>query len=101
MEIDFNKNLENANKKLKNLEIRDYNVEKKLEDFANMRETYSKYLIHKIPGNLERYGSTQSEQNHSSVLSHLNEGNSNHNYMSEPYTLIKDLIQRQKDYFHK
>ena len=39
----------------------------KKEDFVNICE---------IHGNLERYGSTQSEQNHSSVLSHFNEGNS-------------------------
>ena len=65
-------------------------VENKLEDFKNDKDTYAKFLIiHKIPGNLQTFSSTQSEQNHSSVLSNLNNGKHTHNYLSEPYTLIK------------
>ena len=100
-EDDFNKYYNMAKNKLHHLKKRNYQIEKKLDDFANEKDTYAKYLIHQIPGNLMRFGSTQSEQNHSSVLSHLNQGSRKHNYLSEPYTLIKDLLVRQESHLNK
>ncbi len=45
-----------------------------LRRFANDRSTYAKYKLREIRGNRGLISSTTSEQNHSSVLVHLNNG---------------------------
>lgn len=68
-----------------------------LDEFASQRESYARYCLNNIPGNRGIQGSSASESNHSSVLSHLNKGNRFGNqYCATPIVLIRDLLRRQK-----
>jgi hypothetical protein len=81
---------------------RDAEAENKLKEFAEEKDTYALYLIRNIRGSMKKRGSSLSEQNHFSVLSHLNNGDSSKNtYHAEPHTLFHDLINRQQKHVNK
>lgn len=94
----FDQALANAKTTLANLpEGRDLQLEKKLDEFANMKWTYAAYCLDQIKGTKGLHGSSMSEQNHSSVLCYLNNGRQGINeYCEELFTLIKDLFGRQQ-----
>ncbi len=65
--------------------------------FADRHGTFASYCLADIPGNRGLHGNACSEQNHSSVLCYLNDGNKQgNNYCEHPILLIKDLLQRQQ-----
>ena len=55
-----------------------------------------------MKGTRGRRGSIPSEQNHSGILCHLNDGERSQNkYCEAPITLIRDLFDRQKCHINK
>ncbi len=93
----FEEVLSLAKERLQAEQPRDMQMEKNLEEFAKIRNTYAQYLIAQVPGNLNRHGSSISESNHSSVLVYVNDGNKTGNVFCEDANiLIKELLQRQK-----
>jgi hypothetical protein len=98
-EYEFENTFRAAKELLESYQLRDRELESKLAYFASQRTSYASYCLAEIPGNRGLHGSACSEQNHSSVLSYLNDGDSKGNsYREHPITLIKDLLQRQKRY---
>jgi hypothetical protein len=98
----FNFHFDAAMKILRNKNPRDINAENKLKDFSEEKDTYALYLIHAIRGSMKKRGSSLLEQNHFSVLRHLNHGDSRKNtYHAEPHTLFHDLIDRQQKHVNK
>lgn len=96
-EEEFEEVLRLANVLLRAQQPREMQMEKDLEDFAELRNTYAEYLIAQVPGNLNRHGSSISESNHSSALVYLNDGNKHgNNFCEHPIALIRELLQRQK-----
>ena len=68
-----------------------------LAQFSSLRGVFANYCLSELPGNRGRLGSVASESNHSSVLNHLNDGNSKINsYMESPLVVIRDLMKRQQ-----
>lgn len=87
---------------LTNLKPRNMNAEEELRVFASERSSYAVYELRKVKGNRNLISSTPAEQNHSSILSHLNDGNKSSNqYYEAPETLIKDLFARQDAHIKK
>ena len=97
----FKKYYASAKKKLKDISKNNKLIIDKLDEFASRNGNYSKFKINYILGSLERMGSTPSEQNHSSVIVHLNNGDRTHKYVNQPHVLIKDLIERQNEHTKK
>jgi hypothetical protein len=97
-EEDFQLTSELALQRLHNITPRNGALEAKLVDFVERRHTYASHLLAKIPGNRGLHGNACSEQNHWSVISHLNPGvaQGGNTYCEHPVTLIRDLLQRQK-----
>ena len=95
-EEDFQLMSELALQRLHQIIPRNGALEAKLVDFVNRRQTYATHLLAKIPGNRGLHGNACSEQNHWSVISHLNPGvaQGGNTYCKHPVTLIKDLLQR-------
>ena len=92
----FDKALDNARTKLRNMLQPDTALEETLELFASECDLYSQYHIDEMIGSRGLHGSSVSEQNHSSSLCHLNDAKTPDNqYCEEPMTLIKDLFARQ------
>ncbi len=78
-------------------DVQDGHLESNLALFADCRGTFASYCLADIPGNRGLHGNACSEQNHSSVLCYLNDGNKQgNNYCEHPILLIKDLLQRQQ-----
>lgn len=101
-ESEFDSILSSAMNMLINLSPRNLNAEEELRKFASERCSYAVFELQKIKGNRNLISSTPAEQNHSSVLSHLNDGNkSSNNYYEAPETLIKDLFARQDVHIKK
>ena len=72
-------------------------IEGKLKKFANDRDNYANYCIASIPGNRGLLGNANSEQNHSSALVFLNDGDKTKNsYCEHVVTLIRDLLHRER-----
>ncbi|KAL7524268.1 hypothetical protein ACHAXR_000497, partial [Thalassiosira sp. AJA248-18] len=96
-ETDFNTTLGSAQNLLESMTPRNGQLEADLQDFADLKNTYSQYCLDKIPGNRGRHGNQISESNHSSVLVFVNDGNSKGNTFCEhPIILIRQLLKRQK-----
>ena len=93
-EHEFEEHLRSANAVLKNLARRDASAEDELRKLADYRAHYATYKLMSIRGWRGLRSSTASEQNHSSVLSHLYDGNKRGNYYQSPETYIKDLFVR-------
>ena len=82
---------------LKSMEQRDGQLETTLLKFGDMRKNYASYCIASIPGNRGFLGNANSEQNHSSALVFLNDGDRGKNkYCQHLVTLIKDLLRREQ-----
>ncbi|KAL7552459.1 hypothetical protein ACHAWF_016605 [Thalassiosira exigua] len=95
-EKEFNEAYEAAVNLLAVSEFRSGEAEANLKEFADRRETYAFFELARIPGNRGLRGSSMAEQNHSSVLVHLNDGDKTANfYCGEPDELIRDLMKRQ------
>ena len=98
-EYEFNEAFKQAQAVSKNLNINggvDRDLEKKLIDFANEKKSYSRFMLKTYKGVMGRKGSSSAEQNHSSVLTYLNDGNKGGStYCEELYTLVHDLFNRQ------
>ncbi len=73
-EEDFLLTSELALQRLQNIIPMNGDLEAKLVDFIERRPTYASHLLAKIPGNRGLHGNACSEQNHWSVISHLNPG---------------------------
>ena len=72
-------------------------IEGKLKKFAKDRDNYATYCIASIPGNRGLLGNANSEQNHSSALVFLNDGDKTKNgYCEHVVTLIRDLLHRER-----
>jgi hypothetical protein len=94
-EEDFNDVLNAAIHLVRAQPVRDGIIEQKLQDFAAKRSSYAQYCIDLIPGNRGWHGSSSCEQNHSSTLVYLNDGNKmGNNYMAEPADMISKLMER-------
>ena len=93
-ENEFEEHLRSAQASLENLTRRDATAEEELRKFADYRAHYATYKLMTIRGWRGLRSSTASEQNHSSVLSHLYDGNKKGNYYQSPETYIKDLFVR-------
>ena len=78
----FEKALDNARTKLSCMTNRDEELEKNLDVFAGEKKEYAQFCINKMRGSRGLHGSSMSEQNHSSALCHLNDGQ------------VKEKIQR-------
>jgi len=93
-EHEFEEHLRSANAVLKNLAHRDASAEDELRKFADYSAHYVTYKLMSIRGWRGLRSSTASEQNHSSVFSHLYDGKKKGNYYQSPETYIKDLFVR-------
>ena len=83
---------------LQSKEPRDGSLETTLQKFADNRKNFANFCVKAIPGNRGLLGSGSSEQNHSSALNFLNDGDKMKNsYCADVVTLIKDLLRRQKE----
>ena len=72
-------------------------LESDLLKFTEKGKTYAQYCLDAIPGNGGLHGNTASEQNHSSTLCFLNNGNKKeNNFCEHPIVLIRELLKRQK-----
>ena len=68
-----------------------------MDKFAAAKETYAHFEIDKIKGTRGLHGSSMSEQTHSGVLYHLNDGHvKNNEYCENAITLVKELFVRQQ-----
>ncbi|KAL7545888.1 hypothetical protein ACHAWF_014596 [Thalassiosira exigua] len=95
-EKEFSETYESAKNLLAVSDFRSGEAEANLIEFADRKETYAYFELAKIPGNRGLRGSSMAEQNHSSVLVHLNDGDKTANfYCGEPDELIRDLMKRQ------
>lgn len=74
-EREFDDTLLAAHSLLQSMPSQNGEWKQKLDEFASQRESYARYCLNNIPGNRGIQGSSASESNHSSVLSHLNRGN--------------------------
>jgi len=74
-EREFDDTLLAAHSLLQSMPSQNGEWKQKLDEFASQRESYAHYCLNNIPGNRGIQGSSASESNHSSVLSHLNRGN--------------------------
>jgi len=98
----FETALKSATHVLKSMTARDGRAENVLLNYAQDRDTYACYRLEQLKGTRGRRGSAPSEQNHSSVLVHLNDGEKKENkYCEQPHTLIKDLFIRQRTHVNK
>lgn len=96
-EAEFDDTLKSANDLLAVQAKRNGQTEQDLAEFASRRKTYASYCIGQIAGNLGRHGSSISESNHASALSHLNDGIKGVNgFCEHPIILIRELLKRQK-----
>ncbi|KAL7535171.1 hypothetical protein ACHAWF_005077 [Thalassiosira exigua] len=94
--LEYEETLESARSLLASCPVRSGEAEETLTEFANQRATYATYMIAEIPGNRGLHGSAMAEQNHSSVLCHLNDGDKTANhYRGQPDELIRDLLNFQ------
>ncbi|KAL7532704.1 hypothetical protein ACHAWF_004217 [Thalassiosira exigua] len=81
---------------LRNQNSRRGDDEHSLEAFIGQKRTYAEHELRLIPVNRGLRGSAMSEQNHSSVLVHLNDGDKDHKLSSHhPISIIRDLLKRQ------
>ena len=82
---------------LQQITPRNAEVESKFHSFSEQRKTYAQYILREMKGTRGRRGSCPSEQNHSGILCHLNDGERSQNkYCEAPITLIRDLFDQQK-----
>ena len=94
-EDDFCSVLDSARQLLQAQNTRNGQLESDLESFAEKRESYAQYCINQIPGNRGLKGSSVSEQNNSSAVTFLNDGNkSGNNYMDNPGGMVSKLLSR-------
>jgi hypothetical protein len=72
--------------------------EGKLREFVSNHATFASYCIARMPGNRGLHGSASAEQNNSSLLCHLNDGNKNgNNFLHQTVNnLIRETMLRQK-----
>ena len=99
---DFENTLMSAKDLLISLLPRNGQYESDLEEFAQLRETYSKYCLEQIPGNRGRLGDQIGESNHSSTLCYLNEGSKKgNNFCEHPIVLIRQLLKRQRKHVNQ
>ena len=72
--------------------------EAKLREFVSNHATFASYCIARMPGNRGLHGSASAEQNNSSLLCHLNDGNKNgNNFLHQTVNnLIRETMMRQK-----
>ena len=92
----------NGKSLLEEMSPRDLSIEEDFKNFIEERSTYSQYILKQTKGTRGRRGSSPSEQNHSSILCHLNDGiRSENKYCEHPITLIRDLFDRQKFHVNK
>ena len=76
---------------------RNAQLEDKLEEFTSYNHEYSQYKIDDMARSSGLHGSLVSEQNHSSSLCHLNDGQiPNNKYCEDPATFVKDIFGRQQ-----
>ena len=72
----FNSTFNNAMTLLQSrCEGRSLQIEECLKQFAEEKDTYSVYRLKTFKGTMGRLGSVSSEQNNSSVVIYLNDGN--------------------------
>ena len=77
-------------------------IEEQFSMWSDERDTYALNKKLATKGTQRRRGSSSSEQNHSSALSHLNDGICSENtYCENPATLLQDLFHRQKYHVNK
>ena len=101
-EMYFEQALKRAKFVLETKPVRDGKVEDVLLKYSQERDMYAYYRLAQLKGTRGRRGSAPSEQNHSSVLVHLNDGMKTVNdYCEQPHTLIKDLFVRQRFHVNK
>ena len=76
---------------------RDLDLKAKLINFKNEKVSHTKFFLNQIPGSMGRRGSAASEQNNSSLIVCLNDGN-NKDYMffADPHTLTNKTLQRHR-----
>ena len=66
---------------------RDLDLKAKLINFKNEKVSHTKFFLNQIPGSMGRRGSAASEQNNSSLIVHLNDGNKkDHTFFANPLT---------------
>lgn len=103
-ERDFETSLEQALVKVKYMNdgVEDRVVISKLQKFADQRDCYANYKLMTYRATMGRKGSAASEQNHSSVLVYLNDGNKKQSdYCEHLHILIYDLFRRQAMHLNK
>ena len=81
---------------------RDLSLENELKTFADERDTYAVYMLKTFKATMGRLGSVSAEQNNSSVVIYLNDGNKGLNdYQQHLHILITDLMGRQQRHINK
>ena len=87
-----------AKELLESLHPRNGHYESDLDKFAELRNTYAKYCLEKIPGNWGRHGDQIGESNYLSTLCYINEGNK---HGKHSIVLIRQLLKRQRKHVNK
>ena len=73
-----------------------------LEKFSQDRKNYADYVLSTKRGTRGYHGSSCSEQYHSSLFIHLNDGyRTGNQYCKDPHTFLKDTFQRQQKHVNK
>ena len=102
MESVFDQSFSSAMKLLKDSRRLNANLENQLLKYYNERECCAQHNLIKKKGTKGLCRSTSSEQNHLSILVHLNGGEFTRNgYKELRYTLVKDLFNRQRKHVNK
>ena len=94
----FEKEYSSARSVLESIRNRNYEHIVSLEKFSRDRKNYTDYILSTNRGTRGYHGSSCAEQNHSSLLIHLNDGyRTGNQYFKDPHTFLKDTFQcRQK-----
>ena len=94
----FNQSFDDAMTTLRRVNnSRDLELEEKLIEFKNEKESCDFFCLNKIPGSMGRRGSVASEKNNSSLLVYLNDGNKkDHAFFADPHTLMNKILRRQR-----
>lgn len=61
------------------------------------KKSHAKFCLNQIPGSTGQRGSVASEQNNSSLILCLNDGNKkDHTFFADPHTFMNKTLQRQR-----
>ena len=83
-------------------ENRNHDKKVQLDKFSKYQGAYAAYILVDNQGTRVYHGSACSEQNHSSLLVHLNDGHGRESrYCKDLHTLVNDLLQCEHKHVNK